>query len=338
MKAINHKRIGGPSVLKISELPDPVPREGEVLISLAYAGINFAEILSRRGLYGWAPKRPYILGMEGAGVIEQVGEGVDPSRVGEKVVVGTQYGCYAEKIAVPAVQTLPSLPHLSMQENAALLVNYMTAWVALVECVKLRKNETVLITAAAGGVGTAAVQIASKLGCPTYGLVGSEEKMHLIKKLGATDAFNYRRETWVKEIQDKLEGVDVVLEMVGGKVNRQSYKLLNYFGRLIVVGYASLDPKLWNPVSWWRTWRDIPRVDLMELAMKSAGTMATHLGYLLKDPEKMSQIYERMKEFLIDQNIKPIISRVFPLEDAGKAQEFIESRQSTGKVLLKINY
>ena len=103
LRAINHKRIGGPSVLKISELPDPVPREGEVLISLAYAGINFAEILSRKGLYGWAPKRPYILGMEGTGVIEQVGEGVDPSRVGEKVVVGTQYGCYAEKIAVPAV-------------------------------------------------------------------------------------------------------------------------------------------------------------------------------------------------------------------------------------------
>jgi len=337
MKAINHKRIGGSSVLKISELSDPVPGQGEVLVNLAYAGINFAEILSRKGLYGWAPKRPYILGMEGSGVIEQVGEGVDLSRVGEKVAVGTQYGCYAEKIVVSAVQALPVLTHLSMQENAAFLVNYMTAWVALVESVKLQKNETVLITAAAGGVGTAAIQIASKLGCPTYGLVGSEEKMHLIKKLGATDAFNYRQDTWVKEIQDKLKGVDVVLEMVGGEVNRQCYKFLNYFGRVIVVGYAGLDPKLWNPVSWWRSWRDIPRVDLMELAMISAGTMATHLGYLLNDPEKMSEIFERMKDFLITQNIKPIISKVFPLEEAGKAQAFIESRQSTGKVLLKIN-
>ncbi len=103
------------------------------------------------------------------------------------------------------------------------------------------------------------------------------------------------------------------------------------------MGYASLNPTLWNPVSWWRTWRDIPRVDLMEIATISAGAMATHLGYLLKDPEKMTQVYNRMKDFLVEQNIKPVVSRVFPLEEAGIAQAFIESRQSTGKVLLKIN-
>jgi len=213
----------------------------------------------------------------------------------------------------------------------------MTAWVALIESVRLLKNESVLITAAAGGVGTAAVQIASKLGFPTYGMVGSVEKMELVKNLGATEVLNYGQKNWITEFENKIGNVDVVLEMVGGEVNRQSYKFLNFFGRLIVVGYASLNPKLWNPVSWWRTWRDIPRVDLMEIAMKSAGTMATHLGYLLKDPQKLSQVYDRMKKFLLVHNIKPVISRVFPLEDAGKAHAFIQSRQSTGKVLLKIN-
>jgi NADPH2:quinone reductase len=337
VRAINHKHIGGPSVLKISDVPDPVPQKGEVRVNLAYAGINFAEILSRKGLYGWAPKKPYIIGMEGSGIIDQVGEGVDPTRIGEKVVVGAQYGCYAEKIAVPEAQALPVLPYLSMKENAALLVNYMTAWVALVESVRLQKNESVLITAAAGGVGTAAIQIASKLGCPTYGMVGSIEKMDLVKELGASEVFNYRQKNWIAEFEEKIGNVDVVLEMVGGEVNRQSYKFLNYFGRVIIVGYASLNPKLWNPISWWRTWRDIPRVNLMEIAMKSAGAMATHLGYLLKDPQKMSQVYDRMKNFLLEHNIRPVISRLFPFEDAGKAHAFIESRQSTGKVLLKIN-
>ncbi len=222
MRAINHKRIGGPSVLKITEVPDPDAGKGEVLVKLSYAGINFAEILSRKGLYGWAPKRPYILGMEGSGIIEKVGEGVDPSRIGEKVVVGVQHGCYAEKIALPAAQALPVLPYLSMEENAALLVNYMTAWVALIESVKLQKNESVLVTAAAGGVGTAAVQIASKYGCPTYGMVGSIEKIDLVKKLGATEVFNYRQKNWIEEFEEKIGKVDVVLEMVGGEVNRQS--------------------------------------------------------------------------------------------------------------------
>jgi NADPH2:quinone reductase len=112
---------------------------------------------------------------------------------------------------------------------------------------------------------------------------------------------------------------------------------LNYFGRVIVVGYASLNPKIWNPISWWRTWRDIPRVDLMEIAVKSAGAMATHLGYLLKDPVKMLEIYEKMKNFLVEEHIKPVICKVFPLEEAGQAQAYIENRQSTGKVILKIN-
>jgi NADPH2:quinone reductase len=338
MKAIVHKRIGGPSVLKISEVPDPIPGKGQIRVKLHYAGINYAEILSRKGLYGWAPKKPYILGMEGSGEIEEVGEGVDVTRIGEKVIVGAQYGCYAEKIVVAVEQALPVLPYLSIEENAALLVNYLTAWVALVESLRVKNQEKVLVTAAAGGVGSAAVQIASRLGCITYGLVGNEAKKDLVLELGAKNVFNYSNKDWMDELMQIAGGIDAIIEMVGGEVNRKGYQTLNYFGRLIVVGYASLNPKLWNPISWWQTWRDIPRVDLMALAVKSAGAMATHLGYLLKDRDKMKEIYNRMETFLMANQIKPIISKIFPLEQAGYAQEFIESRQSTGKVLLRIDH
>jgi NADPH:quinone reductase-like Zn-dependent oxidoreductase len=336
MKAIMLKKTGGQKVLKISNQPEPHPQKGEVRINLDYAGINFAEILSRRGLYGWAPKRPYILGMEGAGVIDRIGEGVESSRLGQKVIVGTQFGCYSEKIVVPSWQALPVLPYLTIEENAAFLVNYMTAWIGLIEVGRLKPGEIVLISAAAGGVGTAAVQIASRLGCPVYGLAGSDEKLLLVENLGAKRAFNYRNENWWKEFNDSIGGVDVVLEMVGGDIYKKSFNLLNPFGRLIVAGYASLDLKWWKPLSWWRTWRGIPRVNIMDTAIKSAGVMATHLGYLLKENEKMWDIFNRLSAFATEQEIKPLVGKVFPLEKTGEAHAYIESRKSTGKVLLKI--
>jgi NADPH2:quinone reductase len=336
MKAILLKKTGGQNVLKISHQPEPHPQNGEVRILLDYAGINFAEILSRKGLYGWAPKRPYILGMEGTGVIDRVGEGVESIRLGQKVIVGSQYGCYSEKNVVPSWQALPALSYLTTQENAAFLVNYMTAWVGLIEVGRLKAKESVLISAAAGGVGTAAVQIASCLGCPVYGLAGSDEKLSLIEKLGAKKAFNYRNENWWKEINESVVGVDIVLEMVGGDIYKKSFDLLNPFGRLIVAGYASLDLKWWNLLSWWRSWRGIPRVNIMDAAIKSAGVMATHLGYLLKENEKMLDIFNRLSTFTTKQGIKPLVGKVFPLEKAGEAHSYIESRKSTGKVLLKI--
>lgn len=177
MKAILLKKSGKPEVLRPEEAADPVPAKGEVLVRMHYTGINYAEILSRKGLYGWAVKRPYILGMEGSGIVESVGEGVEASRVGQRVMVGTQFGCYAEKIAVPQERAITALDQYSMEENAAFLVNFMTAWVSLFSLAKLQKNEKVLITAAAGGVGTAAVQLAAESGCKVYGLAGSAEKL-----------------------------------------------------------------------------------------------------------------------------------------------------------------
>ena len=334
MKAIVLRKTGRPEVLQVTEVPDPTPGPGEVLVRLHYTGLNYAEILSRKGLYDWAPKRPYILGMEGAGVIEAVGEGVE-RKVGETVVVGTQFGCYAEKIAVPEAQAVPALAHLSLEENAAFLVNYMTAWVALLELARLQKHEKVLISAAAGGVGTAAVQLTAKLGCEVYGLAGRPEKLELVTSLGAAHALNYREADCFEKVRALSGGIDVVLETVGGRIYKESRKLLNPFGRLVVVGFSSFNLQKWNPVSWWRTVRDVPLVNLHKMAMASTGVMATHLGYLLKDTERMQQIFERLRAFVSEHKIRPVVGRVFPFERAAEAHAFIESRASTGKVLLE---
>ena len=335
MKAYLLKKSGGPQTLRLSELPDPQPGDDEVVVRLHYTGINYAEILSRKGLYGWAVKRPYVLGMEGAGVIEAAGSAVAPTRVGERVMVGAQYGCYAEKVAIKAVQAIPTPESLSMAESAAFLVNFMTAWVSLFPLGRLQSGEAVLVTAAAGGVGTAAVQLAARQGTRVYGLAGSAEKIEFLKSLGATEAFNYRQDDCFARLREASGGIDVALEMVGGDVYRQTFDLLNPFARLVVAGFASLNLQKWNPLSWWRTWRDIPRVSLSRMAPQSVAVMATHLGYLLKDPAKMMAIYNDLNTFVDQHGIKPIIGEVFPFERAGDAHAFIESRRSIGKVLLK---
>ena len=335
MKAILLKKPGNPESLKITEVPDPSPQKGEVLVKLHYSGVNYAEILSRKGLYGWAVERPYILGMEGAGVIEAVGEGVDASCIGQPVMVGTQYGCYAEKVAVSQERAIPAIEEFSMEESAAFAVNFMTAWGSLFVMAKLQPEERLLITAAAGGVGTAAVQLAAKLGCRVYGMAGSSQKIELLKSLGATDAINYREPGCFDKLRELESGIDVVLEMVGGKIFKESFNLLNPFGRIMIAGFASLDLKKWNPYSWLKTWQDVPRFDIRTMAEKSVAVMGSHLGYLLERPEQMQQIFDDLKAFVIKHQIKPIIGKVFPFEETSEAHRFIESRKSTGKILLK---
>jgi NADPH:quinone reductase-like Zn-dependent oxidoreductase len=337
MKAIVLNKTGGPELLVPTEVKDPEPGKGEVSVKIDYAGINYAEILSRKGLYGWAGKRPYILGMEASGVVEALGESVSKVKKGQKIMVGTKSGAYAEKIVVPQERVALALENYTMEENASFLVNYMTAWILLVKMAKITPGDKVLITAAAGGVGTAAVQIASRYGCSVYGMAGSEEKINLIRSLGASGGYNYRDPDCFKRLLEDTVGVDVVLEMVGGQVFKKSVNVVNPFGRVVVAGFASLDLKKWNPLSWIKTWRDIPRVKVGDLAKKSIAVMSSHLGYLLEEePGQMEDVLKDLKNFVEKHDIKPIIGKVFQFEDASLAHRYIESRQSFGKVLLKI--
>src|SRR5687768_3355218 len=159
MRAVVLTRYGGPDVLKITHVPMPNPRAGEVRVKVRVIGINFAEVLSRRGLYGWAPRLPYVLGMEAFGEIDAVGESVTTHRPGDRVIAGTQFGTYAEFICVPAERALPAPDRFTPEQNAAFAVSYLTAWVGLMDMARLRPSDTLLVTSAAGGVGSAAVQM-----------------------------------------------------------------------------------------------------------------------------------------------------------------------------------
>ena len=335
MRAYILNRSGRPHVLRLTQVAESEPGPGQVKVRLARIGLNYSEILSRKGLYGWVPKRPYIPGMEGAGEIIAVGSSVPESRIGEKVIVGAQYGCYAEFICVNADQALSVIPGLTLEENAAVLVNYLTAWVALVRLGRLQPGETVLITAAAGGVGSAAIRIAGLLGAKVSGMAGSGEKVKFIESLGA-NGYDYTSRNIFTAVENDTGGLDVVLEMYGGNVYKQALRLLNPFGRMVVMGYASLDYHIWNPMSIWRAWRGIPRVSVPDLSEQSAGVMSAHLGYLLKKPDLLRNIYRELYEFLVRHHIRPVIDRVFDFGELPVAHRYIEERRQKGKVLIKI--
>ena len=298
-------------------------------------GINYAEILSRKGLYGWAPKRPYVLGMEAVGTLEAVGAGVADRSLGQRVICGMQHGAYVERVVVPAAQALPALDGLSLVENAAFGVNFMTAWVALVEMARLRSTDRVAVTAAAGGVGTAAVQIAAAYGCEVVAMAGSETKLARVRPLGATHTVCYRSADFARQLDAAAadHGLDVVLETVGGEVYRACLLRLAGFGRLVVVGYAGLDYSVWNPFSWWRAWRGAPRMNVMKAAMGSTGVMATHIGYLLPDEERLLRIWRELTAFTREHDLRPVIGRTFAFEEIPEAHRFMESRESVGKLV-----
>ena len=336
MKCYVLNKVGGPEVLKLSDRERPVPQKGQVLIKIETIGINYAEILSRKGQYSWAPPKPYIPGMEAYGEIVEVAEGVHQYNVGDKVITGGQFGRYAEYTVAPEHLVFPAISDFTPEENAALLVNFMTAWVALFRLGKVVENERVLIHAAAGGVGTAAVQLAKAVGAEVFGTASKQEKLDLIKNLGADHAINYKDTDFLEYIRSTKNGMDVILEVVGGEVFRKSLKVLNPFGRLVVAGYASIPFQKWNPFSWWQTWKNAPKVNVMSMAKASTGIAATHIGYLTENPEIASAEWKSVHHFISDKKLKPIVRHVFEFDELHEAHKLMESRESMGKIVVRV--
>ena len=336
MKAYMLRKFGAPESMKIEEVPEPIPESDEVKVKVETIGINYAEILSRRGQYTWAPKRPYIPGMEAYGEVVEVGDSVTRYKIGDKVLVGGQFGSYAEYMVSKEHLAFPAIESLSPEENAASLVSYMTAYVALVKLAKTTQGEKVLIQAAAGGVGTAAVQIAKAIGCEVFGTAGSVDKLKVLREMGVDHPINYRSSNFQEYIVKHGGGVDVVLEVVGGEVYKQSLASLNTFGRLIVVGYASIPFKRWNPITWYQTWKNAPKVNVMERARKSSGVFATHIGYLTGDRIIAAQAWSDLSSFVRQHQLKPVVGSVFDFDELCEAHAWVESRKNVGKTIVRI--
>src|ERR1700761_7745049 len=236
MRAVVITRHGPPSLLKVQDCPDPPPpAAGQVRIAVRAAGVNFADHLARVGLYPEAPKVPSVVGYEVAGTIEAVGDGVDPARVGERVLAGTRFGGYAEIVNASAEDTVALPESMSFEQGAAVPVNYATAWAALHGYGSLRAGEVVLVHAAAGGVGIAAVQLAKAAGAVVHG-TASPGNHGQPATLGVDRAIDYHRDGWWKG----LGPYDIVLDALGGTSLRRSFDLLRPGGRLVAYGLSSL--------------------------------------------------------------------------------------------------
>ncbi len=339
MRSIWIERTGPPETLVGHSLHVPEPAEDEVRIRVTAAGVNFADLLQRLGLYGHAPRRPYVPGFEVAGVVDCVGAQVSHVGSGQRVAALIPFGGYAEFAVAPEISVFP-LPHkIDLASAAALPVNYLTAWFCLYRLADVRRGESVLITGGAGGVGTAAVQLARSSGCRVFATVGTDEKVRFVKRLGADFVFNYHREdvfTAVKQTADAM-GIDVLLDAVGGWNLRRLSRLVAPLGRIVSYGLASAAPstrRLWWTAAW--KYFQTPRFHPLQLMERNLGVFGFHLGLLDGRQAEIRSAFEQILALVAAGRIRPVIDRIFPLtaQGAAAAHRYLHERKNLGKVLL----
>lgn len=336
MRQIVIPRFGAPDVFETRELPDPSPGDGEIRIRVRAAGVNFADILARLGLYPDAPRPPMVVGYEVAGAIDAVGRSVVGLAPGDRVVALTRFGGYADTVIVPAAQAFHFPDELSDSEAAAVPVNYLTAAMALYRMAALAPGETVLVHNAGGGVGIAATQLARLRRATVIG-TASAFKHDALRSFGVDHAIDYRHANVAEEVMKltRGRGVDVILDPIGGRSFTSSYRMLAPLGRLIVFGLSAAAPgerrNLWHV---FRAWASTPRFDPMSLINRNRGVFGLHIGHLWDERRQLAPLMEMLMSELRAERLKPVVARTFPLEHAADAHRFIQSRQNIGKVVL----
>jgi NADPH:quinone reductase-like Zn-dependent oxidoreductase len=334
MRAVAITKHGGPGVLQVQERPDPELRAGAVRIEVAAAGINFADVMARMGLYPDAPKAPCVVGYEVAGTILELGEGAStpahPLADGQRVLAGTMFGGYASQVVVPASDVVALPDRLSFEQGAAVPVNYATAWAGLIGYGSLRAGERVLIHSAGGGVGIAATQIAKRHGAEVYG-TASPGKHARIRELGVDEALDYTASGWERG----LPPFDVILDAIGGKSFRRGYDMLRPGGRLVAFGASSLvSGERRNLVTALRTVARMPRFNMIKQMSQSKAVIGLNMLSLWKDRGTLQPWIEPLRELLGDGTIDPVVGGSFPFERAGEVQSTIVQRRNIGKVVL----
>jgi NADPH:quinone reductase-like Zn-dependent oxidoreductase len=332
MRAVVITKHGPPSVLKVQDRSDPPPPSpGQVRIAVRAAGVNFADHLARVGLYPDAPKVPSLVGYEVAGTIEAVGDGVDPARVGERVLAGTRFGGYAEIVNAAAADTVVLPDSMSFEQGAAVPVNYATAWAALHGYGSLRAGERVLVHAAAGGVGIAAVQLAKAAGAIVDG-TASPGKHARLAALGVDRAIDYRRDGWWKG----LGPYDIVLDALGGTSLRRSFDLLRPGGRLVAYGLSSLQQGEKRSL-----WRAAPQAlamvrgfNLINQLNDSKAVIGLNMLRLWDDRGTLEPWIGPLSTALADGTAAPVVHAAVPFAEAPEAHRILAARENIGKVVL----
>jgi NADPH2:quinone reductase len=302
VRAVVLRETGGAEQLEHAEVPEPAPGDGEVLLRVRAAGVNFADVLIRQGRYPQPPELPTVLGTEVAGEVD-----------GRRVMALPRNGGYAELVAVEEGLVVPLPEGASFEEGAAFLLTFLTAWIPLTRQVHVGAGSVVLVHAAAGGVGSAAVQVAKQLGARVVATASSDEKRRVALVVGADEAFGY------DEFEERVRA-DVVLDSVGGDVFARSFSVLKPLGTVIGIGFAG---------GWWEP------LDPGPLVGRNVGMQGFYLGRLMRHrPDVVQEAIGEVVALWDDGAVKPVVGATFPLEQAPDAHRLIEERRSVGKVVL----
>jgi NADPH2:quinone reductase len=320
MKAAVYDRTGGPEVFRYEEVRDPELRPGGVVVEVQAVGVQGGDLLHRQR--GEIPSTPHIVGYQAAGVVREVGDGVEGLAVGQPVVATMPDGSHAELVSLPAVSVWRLPAGLSVRDAAAVPIEFATAHDCLFEFGHLEEGETVLVQAGAGGVGLAAIQLAKAAGATVVATASSDERLARLREFGLDHPVNYAAADVVREVLNATDGrgVDLVVDPVGGRVLESSIACLAYRGRISWVGRAG---------------RDDTVPDVWPLARKNATLTGVFLGAeMMMMPERVGPLVARLLEQVASGELRVAIDRTFPLADVAAAHRYIESRQAFGRVLL----
>jgi NADPH:quinone reductase-like Zn-dependent oxidoreductase len=331
VKALLSTAPGGPETLLLSELPDPVPGKGQLLVGVRACAINYPDVLIIEDKYQFKPPRPFAPGGEIAGVVEALGEGVEGWKVGDRVMAMVGHGGLAEKVLVDARMALPLPEGRSFEEGSALILTYATSIHALLDRGRLQQGQTLLVLGAAGGVGLAAVELGKAFGARVVGAVSSEEKAEIVREAGADVALVYPRGPFDKDASKALaqqfkdaigpEGADVIYDPVGGDYAEPALRAIGWEGRYLVVGFPA----------------GIPKLPLNLTLLKSCDVCGVFWGaFAARDPEANAAHIRTLFRLWDEGRIAPQVSRIWPLEQGGEAIAHMAARKAIGKLVVTV--
>lgn len=325
MKFVDHGTGGGPEVLSPSTCPIPTPQKGEVLVRVAFAGVNRPDCLQRSGKYPPPPGASTIVGLEVSGEVVALGESATHWQLGDKVCALTNGGAYAEYVTVPEGQALPIPKGYSMLQAAALPENYFTVWTNVFQRGKLKAGESILIHGGSSGIGLTAIQLAHAFGAKVFCTVGNADKVAACKKVGADVAIDYKTQDYVEEVLKLTDqkGVNAILDMVGGSYMQRNLKALAIEGRLLQIAF--LQPSKVE-VDW---------VTLMTKRLTFTGSTLRPRSAADK-AQIANELKQQVWPLLAAGTVAPVIYKVFDLNDASQAHALMESSQHIGKIMLTV--
>jgi NADPH2:quinone reductase len=322
MRAVVVDRWMEPGELRVAEIPAPPVTPGTLGVEVRAAGCNFFDLLMVRGQYQVKPPFPFVPGAELAGVVREVGAGVQGFAAGDRILASTSLGAFAERAVVPAVAAWRMPDQMSFGEGAAFPIVYPTSHAGLVRRAQLRAGETLLVHAAAGGVGLAAVQIGKALGAHVIATAGGADKLAIARAAGADVTIDYRDADWVDAVKRATDGrgADVIYDAVGGDVFDGSMKCIAWNGRLLVIGFAG---------------GRIPEVKLNRVLLKNIAIVGLHWGaHALHEPAAIGETMRALLALYAEKKVRPVIYQTYPLAELPAALAALGGRQTYGKVIV----